>query len=167
MEIIIKMKKILLLILFTPLLGQAQSKEDFENFGETLYRFITDTSQTAVVQYIRDKEYHALIDRQPLSPNQKSEAKLHINATFGEKYRRYQESVMNLQDAYRQELLDGASFEYLNTHYEALNNSRDTYAVQTTFLYRNGRIQSRVRLNVDVAWLGDRMVVTSPVREDF
>lgn len=154
-------------ILSLGLLGQ--SEEDFNNYGNILFRQMTDTSQIEYVDYIRTREYHEVIDRQPMNENQKSLTKQKINDSYNEMYVLYQKSIVSMVENYRYEILDGASFEYLETRYEPLEGSKDTYAMKTNFVYRSGKVQTQVSFVYDVAWLDkDRgFVFISPLKEDF
>lgn len=159
-------------ILFSMLLSFgvfSQSQEDFNNYGVILFRQMTDSTQTEFVDFIRTKEYHEIIDRQPLNDNQKSLAKHKINESYNKMYVDYQRSIQEMVENYSFEILDGAKFEYLETRYEALDGSKDTYAVKTNYIYRNKKVQTQVSFVYDVAWLDKErgFVLISPLKEDF
>ena len=147
--------------------ASAQSEEQIEAFGKALFEEITDTANVSQVRYIRIKEYHALIDDQPLSDNQKAVLKQRINDNYTGMYVAYQKSMKELVDAYREDLKDGAEYEYLNTRSVKMDGSDDSFEMQTTLIYRKDRLQSRVKLNYDAAWLGREMVLITSVREEF
>tara|TARA_R110000850_G_scaffold68457_8_gene152834 strand:+ start:87 stop:623 length:537 start_codon:yes stop_codon:yes gene_type:complete len=147
----------------------SQSDEDFNNYGVILFRQMTDSTQTEFVDFIRTREYHEIIDRQPMNENQKSLAKHKINESYNKMYVDYQRSIQELVENYSFEILDGATFEYLETRYEALDGSKDTYAMKTNFIYRNKKVQTQVSFVFDVAWLDKErgFVLISPIKEDF
>lgn len=161
-----------LLIISTMLLSFgaiSQSEEDFNNYGVILFRQMTDSTQTEFVDFIRTREYHEIIDRQPLNDNQKSLAKHRINEDYNKMYVDYQRSIQEMVENYHYEIMDGAQFEYLETRFEQLDGSKDTYAMKTNFIYRNKKVQTQVSFIYDVAWLDKErgFVLISPLKEDF
>ncbi len=147
----------------------AQTEEDFNDYGVILFRQMTDSTQTEFVDFIRTREYHEIIDRQPMNDNQKSLAKHKINEAYNQMYVDYQRSIQEMVENYNFEILDGATFEYLETRHEPLDNSKDTYAMKTNFIYRNDRVQTQVSFIYDVAWLDKErgFVLISPLKEVF
>lgn len=160
-------KKILVLALlgFSKLFGQSEA--DFDKFGKKLFTEITDTNYKEVVEYIRTREYHELIDEQPISDNQKSILKHKINEDYNNMYLDYQNSIRDLAQNYYDEMLDGSTFEYLDTHHEAMDNTKDFYRMITTFIYRNGKMQTVVSFKYEAAWVSQDFVLVSGVKEDF
>ncbi len=147
----------------------AQTEEDFNEYGIILFRQMTDSTQTEFVDFIRTREYHEIIDRQPMNDNQKSLAKHRVNEDYNKMYVDYQRSIQEMVENYNYEILDGATFEYLETRHEALDGSEDTYAMKTNFIYRNKKVQTQVSFVYDVAWLDKErgFVLISPLKEDF
>lgn len=147
----------------------AQTEEDFNDYGVILFRQMTDTSQTEFVDFIRTREYHEIIDRQPINDNQKSLAKHKINEAYNQMYVDFQRSIQENVENYAYEIRDGATFEYLETRYEPLDGSKDTYAMKTNFIYRNKKVQTQVSFIYEVAWLDAErgFVFISALKEDF
>lgn len=163
------MRNILLfgLLVFGSLTARAQSDEDFENFGKTLLKEISDTNKFIHTRFIRIREYHRLIEEQPWSNNQQSIAMHRVNDDYSEMYMNYQRSMTELKDSYSMDREEGATFEYLRTEKELQDGASKIYTLRVNYLYRNGKVQTIVGLIMDTAWLGDEMVAISPVKEDF
>lgn len=163
------MKKIFFLFLLAGSTLCAQSDEDFQKFGTKVFSLVTDSMASNTVDFIQWREYHEFIDRQPLSPNQKSVMKQKVNDIYQQLYQDWTLSVKVLREDYAMEREDGATFEYLTTRNEPLEGTEHAYHMQTTMMYRHGKVQTRVNFNYDAAWLTDRqeLVMISELSEDF
>ena len=158
---------LLSLLISTVLLSQTQ--EDFDKYGKILLDQMTDLNHTEMVDFIRIREYHEIVDRQGLSPNQHSAMKHQVNSSYNDLYVSFQQSMQEIAENYRLDLSEGATFEYDQTRHELLEGSKDTYAMVTSFLYKNKKVQTMVSFIYDVAWLDAErgFVIISPVKEDF
>lgn len=147
----------------------AQTEEDFNDYGLILFNQVTDTAHDKFVDFIRIREYHEIIDRQQASDNQKDLMKHKVNEDYNVMYVDFQESMGELIQNYLYEIADGSTFEYIETRHEPLEASKDTYAMKTNFLYKNGRMQTQVSFVYEVAWLDKErgFVLISGVKEDF
>lgn len=163
-------RALFLLTIFLTVQLSAQSEEDFDKFGQMLFRQMTDTSYAGqLTDFIRIREYEEIIDRQEAPIKQKEIMKIKVNESYNGMYLDWQNSMQELASDYLYEINDGSTFEYLETRHEPLDQSEDTYAMKTNFIYRNGRVQNQVSFTYDVAWL-DRergFVLISAVEEDF
>ncbi len=164
----LKQTSLFLSLFFTTILG-AQTQEDFDKYGKILLDQMTDYEHTQQVDFIRIREYHEIVERQDLSPNQRSAMKHQVNSTYNDLYTSFQQSMLEIAENYRLDLAEGATFEYDQTRHEPLEGSKDTYAVVTSFMYRNKKVQTMVSFIYDVAWLDAErgFVIISPVKEDF
>lgn len=155
------------LLIFCTLAINAQSDEDFENFGRTLLLQVSDTNEYISTRFIRIREYHEFIENQPISEHQKKVAMHRINDEYNDMYMAHQESTEDLKASYAMDRTEGASFEFMNVEKEEMKGSADAFTLRVNYLYKNGKVQTIVGLIVDTAWLGDEMVAISAVKEDF
>lgn len=162
------MKYILLLIALTTLTyAYAQTQEDFDNAGRKVLSMVTDSVPAQILPFIRRDEYFSVIDKQPISDNQKSIIKQKLNVDLTDQHSVMQNGLKGLRESYEIEREEGATFEYYETLYELMDNSVDTYSVKTTYLYKNGKTQTLVSFIYQVAWLGNRFALISDIKEDF
>ena len=163
------MKKLftLALVLFGLQLSFAQTQEDFDDAGKRLLHMITDSVIVDEVPWIRKREYFEVIDKQPISDYQKTVLKEKLNANFGRDINTMMNKFQGLRDSYELERKEGATFEYYETIYELMDNSVDTYAVKTTYIYRNGKVQTLVSFEYELAWIEDHFSLISEVKENF
>lgn len=162
------MKYILLLIALTTLTySYAQTQEDFDNAGRKVLSMVTDSVPAQILPFIRRDEYFSVIDKQPISDNQKSIIKQKLNVDLTDQHSVMQNGLKGLRESYEIEREEGATFEYYETLYELMDNSVDTYSVKTTYLYKNGKTQTLVSFIYQVAWLGNRFALISDIKEDF
>ncbi len=162
------MKYILLIIALTTLsAAQAQSQEDFDAAGRKILSMVTDSVPAISIPFIRRNEYFEVIDRQPISDNQKSIIKQKLNVELTDQHTVMENGLKGLRETYERERAEGATFEYQETIYELMTRSVDTYSVKTSYLYTNGKTQTLVSFTYDLAWLGNRFALISPIKEDF
>ena len=162
------MKYILLFIsLISITNAKAQTQEDFDDAGHKIMSMVTDSLPNEILPFIRRSEYFEVIDRQPISQNQKSILKQKLNLEHGNQHETMQNSLEGLRESYAIEREEGATFEYQETIHELMDSSVDTYNVKTTYLYKNGKVQTLVSFIYDLAWLGNRFALISEIKEDF
>lgn len=162
------MKYILFFIAFITIsTTQAQTQEDFDKMGQTVLSMVTDSLPAQILPFIRRDEYFGVIDKQPISDNQKSMIKQKLNVNLTDQHTVMQNSLAGLRDSYEMERKEGATFEYHETIYELMDRSVDTYTVKTTYLYKSGKTQTLVSFIYDVAWLGNRFALIGEIKEDF
>lgn len=150
---------------FSTLKGQSQ--EDFDEFGKLVMHYVTDSTPERAVQYIRIHHYQWLIYTQPISEQQKEILWKKTEHDYSKIYAADQNSIEGLMDTYAIEREDGATFEYFETLYEPLEGSNYTYDMKTSFIYRNGKVQTVVSFVYQAAWIQDRFVLMSDIKEDF
>lgn len=156
-----------LITLFSLSNAQAQTQEDFDNAGRKVLSMVTDSLPNQILPFIRRDEYFGVIDKQPISDNQKSIIKQKLNLDLTDQHSAMQNSLQGLRESYEREREEGATFEYQETIHELMDNSVDTYIVKTTYLYKNGKVQTLVSFIYEVAWLGNRFALISSIQEDF
>ncbi len=163
------MKKLVLLLGLISTSLSGQTDEDLQNFGRYVFLQVTDSVPQNYVRFIQMMEYHQLIQTQPVTPNQKSVMKHRINETYDQLYKDWEGSMRVLREDYDIEREDGATFEYMTSRKELMEGAHNVYSMQTTFMYRNGKVQTRVSFNYDAAWLEEfqTFVMISEVSEDF
>ena len=162
------MKYLLLFItLLTINATHAQTQEDFDEMGHKVLSMVTDSVPAQVLPFIRRNEYFEVVDKQPISDNQKSILKQKLNIDLTDQHTVMQNSLEGLRETYAIEREEGATFEYHETIHELMDRSVDTYTVKTTYLYKNGKTQTLVSFIYDVAWLGNRFVLIGEIKEDF
>ncbi|AEV31910.1 hypothetical protein [Owenweeksia hongkongensis] len=157
----------LLITLFTINVAHAQTQEDFDEMGRKVLSMVTDSVPAQTLQFIRRSEYFEVIDKQPISDNQKSILKQKLNVNLSDQHSVVQNSLTGLRETYEVERKEGATFEYHETIYELMDRSVDTYTAKTTYLYKSGKTQTLVSFIYDVAWLGNRFVLIGEIKEDF
>lgn len=146
---------------------QAQTQEDFDDAGQKVLHMVTDKYLKEQLPWIRKNEYFNLIDKQPLSDYQKTVLKQKLNDSYTADINTMENKFHGLRESYVVEREEGATFEYYETIYEQMDNSVDTYAVRTTYLYKNGKVQNLVSFEYEIAWLGSRFVLISEIKENF
>lgn len=163
------MKKLLTLVIavFAFYNTDAQTQEDFDAAGNKILHMVTDSVITVQVPFIRKKEYFDVIDRQTFSNHQKAVLKQKLNTSFDGDLKVMMNKLEGLRESYEIERQQGASFEYYETLYEPMDNSIDTYAVRTTYIYRSGKVQNLVSFEYELAWLGNRFALISEIKENF
>ena len=162
------MKYILFIIaLATMSSAHGQSQEDFDAAGRKILSMVTDSIPSQSIPFIRRNEYFKVIDKQPISDNQKSILKQKLNLELTDQHTIMQNDLTGLRETYERERAEGATFEYDETIYELMNRSVDTYSVKTTYMYKNGKTQTLVSFTYDLAWLGNRFALISSIKEDF
>lgn len=145
----------------------AQTAEDFDKAGRQILRMVTDSVNLNGVQWITIKQYFEIIDKQPFTINQKALAKQKLNETFDGDLAKMKTELAELRESYAGEREDGATFEYTKTEYEPLMNSKDTYAVKTTYLYRSGKTETPISFDYELAWLDNTFLLISKIREVY
>jgi len=147
--------------------SHAQTQEDFDDAGKRILSMVTDSAVTQIVHYIRKPQYFELVDRQPISDYQKTLLKEKLNDDYSKDHSVMENALAGLRASYAIERKEGATFEYYETLNEPLRNSTDTYAVKTNYIYRNGKVQTIVSFEYELAWLGDHFALISEIRESF
>ncbi len=145
----------------------AQTQADFDLIGSQVFETFTDSTTAHDLSLIKIREYNEVIDKQPWGDYQKDALKQQIDMEYTNMYARYQREMSVLAINYSLEVEDGAKFEYLKTEYEEKEGMRHFYYATTTFGYSHKKVQTRVRFNYEIAWLGQFFVLTTGVKEDF
>lgn len=145
----------------------AQDEKAFQAFGKQVFDEVIDTNHLYYVQYIWEKDYHGIIDKQNLPYNQKEMMKYRITDNFSNLYQEFQSSLDYLWEEYTRERKEGAKMEYLKTEWLPLENTKYTYEMKVTFLYTSERVKTDVSIVFDVGWTGEHFALISGIEEDF
>ena len=155
-------------LVLSVLFSNAQSSEEFQQAGKDLFTQLTDPSKEQFVPYLRSKQYMTLIDSQDWDEEKKIKRKKQINESYSPLYLQWQESIELHQSNYRDAKGNGATFKYIGTRYYEDKSLKDTYNVETSFLFSTSSMQSEVILTYQLAWLPDLgLRLMSTITEGF
>ncbi len=146
----------------------AQTDQDFEHAGRSLFLQLTAPEQEEFIPMIRIKQYLLLLDNQEWDEVKKTKRKNQLNQSYSKLYVQWQESIELLQQNYREAKATGAELKYLETRVFPTGTLDDTYNMETSFIFKTENLQSEVVLSYEVAWLeGLGLKLMSEVREGF
>jgi DNA repair ATPase RecN len=146
---------------------KAQTKTDFENFGHAVFELITDTGSTAPVEYIRLRTHRELIERQPISWQEKGQERQSLERNYAQNYDQYQRETQILQERFRMERFSGGEAEFLSFTYQEVPNRVDMYLGELRFLYRYQGSQSMVTFRFQMFYNGRGLGLMSPIEANY
>ncbi len=145
----------------------SQSEEQLQAFGKEVFEALTDSSELKLPSYIRSSEYKKLIRTQPW-PLKQQDISIHkMDEKYNHSYMMYQQSYSELRGDYQYDLKKNASFEFLESSTEPMENSEGFYHFKIKLLFKQGKVQSMIEIIFDAAWTGTHMAIISDLKEDF
>ena len=85
------------LLVFSMVGAKAQTEKEF---GDSLFNYFSSAQKQWESWYIEKEIYHKLIEKQPLSKNDKDEFKLSINENYSRQLEEFVTSMKNIQEEY-------------------------------------------------------------------
>ena len=160
--------KIFIVLILISSVGKAQSAGDFEQAGENLFLQLSSPGEGSFVPLIRINQYRELIRRQEWDAEKILKRTNQIDQSYGSQYIQWQETILSLQKEYAKALMQGAELKYLHTRYFPVAFIKDTYDVETTFIFRTSKMQNEVVLKYQLGWIPQYgLHLMSTVEEGF
>lgn len=163
-----KLPVIFLFLLFNFGTGHAllaQTEADFQGFASRLFTYLTDTSASRPIEYVRIQTLHDLIDQQNLSAREKEARHAKAEEEYLRNYEIYHQQMDRMLKQKDKEVRLGSEYEILNFSYEAY--AENLYQGQIRFLYKSGATQSLATYKFRFFYNGRGFGLMGPVEEEY
>ena len=163
------MRKFLTIFFLIPVvMVNAQTEEDFEEFGELVVRQLTRSYRYDSIPYIRVRELRDFLGERIADAGERKNEITKADLYFTKNYEIYQKSIFKILEAYRYSQKEGVTTKFLEIYHEPAGKIRDTYKAEIIFLYKTkSGVENEVTFLVDCAWYLDTFVLVGPVKEVF
>jgi hypothetical protein len=165
------LKKVFLLVLccgfFSPVKVGAQSETEFTQFGKLTFNWLTDTSESYVVEFIRIRTWLDLIERQNWNANEKEKRKLEINENYETYYKDYFGKTNLVIEQNQQEIIKGANFEMLSFSYTKAPEKTDLYLGTMRVLFKTEDVRNMITYRFQFFYNGKGFGLVTAPDEDF
>ena len=165
------LKQVLFIILcsvfLSPVKIRAQSEAEFSQFGDLTFNWLTDTSESYVVEYIRIRTWRNLIDGQDWPASEKKQRILEINENYQSYYNNYFRYTNRVIQQNQEEIVKGAHFEMLSFSYKPVAEKTDIYAGTLRVLFKTKEVRNMLTYRFKFFYNGKGFGLLTAPEESF
>lgn len=146
---------------------RAQSAQEFQDFGQEVFVFLTDSSQSVPVELARLRIWRDWIDQQDWQHKQKELSKLDLQKNYAAHIQLFQRELAILQDRYFADRASGAELSLYDFQFETASDSAHYYHGTLYFIFEKGEMRSQARFQFPFLYHGRGFVLMAAPREEF